>query len=82
VVLRGLLTEAQGTGLDTSSRARVSAWVALAKHLGIESPKDAKLTLETLNRVLEQLGVAVARHVKDHEILAAIERDWGTIQLG
>jgi hypothetical protein len=40
------------------------------------------VTLETLNRVVEQMGVAVARHVKDPAVLAAIERDWGTLSLG
>jgi hypothetical protein len=42
----------------------------------------AGITLETLNRVVEQLGVAVARHVKDPHVLRAIEQDWGAIQLG
>ncbi|MEM7048894.1 MAG: HGGxSTG domain-containing protein [Acidobacteriota bacterium] len=40
------------------------------------------VTLETLHRVIEQLGVAVARHVRDPEALAAIERDWGSLRIG
>jgi hypothetical protein len=46
----------------------------------IEEKKS--ISLATLQRVVEQLGVAVARHVKDPDVLAAIERDWGAIQLG
>jgi hypothetical protein len=43
--------------------------------------KDGVVTLATLQRVVEQLGVTVARHVKDPAILESIEREWGTIQL-
>jgi hypothetical protein len=43
--------------------------------------KTGLVTMDTLNRVVEQLGVTVAKHVKDPEVLAAIERDWGLIQL-
>lgn len=44
--------------------------------------KEGVITLATLQRVMEQLGASVARHVKDPNVLAAIERDWVGIQLG
>lgn len=39
LVLGGLLTEATGTGIDSTPASRVSAWSLLAKHLGIVSDK-------------------------------------------
>jgi hypothetical protein len=39
------------------------------------------LTLETLARVTEQMGVSVARHCRDPAALAAIQREWGEIQV-
>jgi hypothetical protein len=39
------------------------------------------ISLETLNRVFEQMGLSVARHVKDTEALAAIEREWAELRL-
>jgi hypothetical protein len=39
------------------------------------------ISLETLKRVLESMGIAVARHVKDDAALRAIEAEWRTIRL-
>jgi hypothetical protein len=44
--------------------------------------KERFISLEVVQRVIDQLGVSVARHVKDPTALAAIEREWGAIQLG
>jgi hypothetical protein len=41
--------------------------------------KDETITLDTLRRIMEELAVAVTKHVKDNETLRAIESDWGGI---
>lgn len=43
--------------------------------------RTRSITLETMGRIVEQMGVIVARHVKDSEALARIERDWGELRL-
>ena len=81
-LLRGLAQHhletygATPVGADLLERV-IRAVDAIQKH----KAKSA-ITLETLNRVVEQIGVTVARHVKDPKVLAAIERDWGTLSLG
>lgn len=39
------------------------------------------ISLEALQRVVDQLGVSVARHVKDPAVLAAIESEWAGIAI-
>jgi len=41
--------------------------------------RESALTLETFRRVMEQMGLVVAAHVRDPKILQAIERDWSTV---
>lgn len=43
--------------------------------------KEGAITMDTFNRVMEQMGVSVARHVKDPAALQAIETEWLAIQL-
>ena len=40
---------------------------------------SGSLTLETFRRVMEQLGITVATHVADPEILRKIQTDWGAV---
>ena len=42
--------------------------------------KETAITLDTLRRIMEELGIVVAAHVKDNETLGAIEKDWGRIR--
>jgi phage terminase small subunit len=54
-VIRGLLTEAQRTGIGSSHAARVSAYVALGKHLGMfveKTETDGQLRI-TIRRTSE-----------------------------
>ena len=44
--------------------------------------KEAAISLETFNRVMEQMGISVARHVADAEALRRIEAEWLGIQVG
>jgi len=41
--------------------------------------KDEAITLDTLRRIMEELAVVVVKHIKDDEIIRAIEKDWGAI---
>ena len=41
--------------------------------------KDEAITLDTLRRIMEELGLVVAKHVKDKDILSSIEKDWDHI---
>lgn len=70
--------EAEGPSADVADLMErvVRAVDSLLKHR-----QKFGISIDTLNRVAEQMGVAVARHVKDPEIRKAIERDWDTIQL-
>jgi len=43
--------------------------------------RDRGITMDTLRRIMEELGIVVAAHVKDNETLGAIEKDWGTIKM-
>lgn len=46
-----------------------------------QQKKEGSITLETFNRVMEQMGVSVARHVKDTAALGRIEAEWLGIQI-
>lgn len=41
--------------------------------------RESALTLDTFRRVMEQMGLLVAKHVKDPQILQRIEADWATV---
>lgn len=73
------LFEKHGASPMVAELAEKAAKIA---DLILKRKAEGAITLQTLQRVVEQLGVAVARHVKDPNVLAAIERDWGSIQLG
>jgi hypothetical protein len=73
------LLEKHGPSPMVAELAEKAAKIA---DLILKRKSEGAITLQTLQRVVEQLGVAVARHVKDPDVLAAIERDWGSIQLG
>lgn len=44
--------------------------------------RTRSLTLEDVSRVVQQLGVAVAKHVQDPGVLAAIEAEWAELRVG
>jgi hypothetical protein len=42
---------------------------------------EGAISLLTFKRVTEQMGLIVARHVKDDAVIQRIDQDWGTLAL-
>lgn len=93
-LLRALLTDFVER-LDADDHTNVSAAATLADRVGAmvdrieKHRKEGSITLETLDRVLEQLGVEVVHALTEEVpdattralILANVERRWGSIRL-
>lgn len=41
--------------------------------------RESALSLETFRRVMEQMGLIVAKHIADPKALSAIEQEWSTV---
>ncbi len=55
----------------------------VAKVVGLiqQQKKEGSISLESFNRVMEQMGLTVARYVKDPTALRHIEAEWLAIQI-
>jgi hypothetical protein len=43
--------------------------------------KEGSITLDTFRQVLQGLGMIVAKHVEDEDVLKAIEEEWSTVMV-
>jgi len=44
--------------------------------------REGSVTLDSFRRLMETMGMTVARHVKDTEILQKIEKEWESLVIG
>lgn len=80
-ILRGIVEKAIEAGKEGEDVANLTEKVVRAVETMGKLKQKFGITIETVNRITEQMGASVARHVKDPEILRAIERDWAEIRL-
>lgn len=80
-LLRGLVQKAIESEKEGVDIAALTEKVVRAVETMSKIRQKFGITIETVNRITEQMGVVVARHVKDPEVLRAIEREWADIRL-
>lgn len=80
-LLRGLVQKAIEESREGEDVANLTEKVVRAVETMGKLKQKFGITIETVNRITEQMGASVARHVKDPEILRAIEREWAEIRL-
>jgi hypothetical protein len=66
---------------DLHEAAILAERAARVVNMMAQQKKDGSLTLESFNRIMEHMGVSVARHVKDATTLGRIEAEWLAIQV-
>jgi hypothetical protein len=80
--LQGLIDRARPRKVaDLADAAKIVRDIAAVVHTIHEIETTGAITLATFVRVVEQMGLVVAKHVKDDEALTAIQRDWDELRV-
>ncbi len=78
-LLRAMALKSEETDCSPDVTAEIVERAARVAEMGHKRTRDKPITLATLQRVLEQVGVIIAKHVRDPKVLADIEREWATL---
>ena len=67
--------------LDIASARKMVVDIARVVAIIEKQQERGAITMETFNRVVSQMGVTVANHVKDEATLRKIEAEWAEIRV-
>lgn len=66
--------------LDLADASRLLERVARVVDLIQKHQKEGAISIETVHRLMENMGLAVAKHVADTKTIRAIEKDWSELR--